>query len=571
MSLLTAIIYARVSTEEQAEQGRSIKDQISACKTEAEKRGFDKAIVFKDPGKSGQLPWDKRPGLKDAMIRCEKGDVGAFFVLDTDRLARNVTQHIAIRANLKRLKVELISLNQPILSDESPESNLIEMVTAAVNAYIPQVTGRKVALSMQKKVEEGWWPGWAPLGYVNVNKGTKDKPQNVVVPDKKTGPLVRQVFENYATALYSFEQLAEKMDQLGLKTKTGRELNKKRIAEILHNRFYVGEIPYKNKIYPGKHQSLITRSLFDQVQTISGHHNRHADRNRKHNLVLRGHIYCGICQSPLTATVNKRRDITYYHCGQLAKKHSNKNQNVTKKELEQQIQMLFNTISLPQHFIENVMTEVEKILHEVRGKQNAEVKLIKNKLADNEHKREILENKMLEGIVSDDTYVRQHDKLDKDIKSLNKEIFRLSDYREERMKALEQLLLMAKGIGNSYRHAKPEVKKMYLSTFWKRIEVKNKKVIRAEPVEDFGAVTGVKYLKYSKSTKKYLVKSREASSASASKVITTSKGSYIEQKNGYRGHTLHTQTQTKNCASNVIKNEYWLLGSDSNRQPADYM
>jgi len=93
----TALIYSRVSTEEQAEEGKSIETQIKLCKKWAKDNDYQIQETYIDRGKSATTL--NRPALQDLLAKC-KDDIGidAILVQDTDRLARNTLDHLTIKA-----------------------------------------------------------------------------------------------------------------------------------------------------------------------------------------------------------------------------------------------------------------------------------------------------------------------------------------------------------------------------------------------------------------------------------------------------------------------------------------
>src|SRR6266699_819716 len=105
----TAYAYYRVSTEEQAQEGKSIETQQRLCHKWAKDNEYQIIDDFKDEGKSATSLY--RPALKDMLAKCQEkdSDVNAILVQDTDRLARNTNDHFAIRAILKKANIQLIS------------------------------------------------------------------------------------------------------------------------------------------------------------------------------------------------------------------------------------------------------------------------------------------------------------------------------------------------------------------------------------------------------------------------------------------------------------------------------
>ena len=113
-----ALIYCRVSTEEQAEQGYSLDAQEKLCKAFALNNGYSVAGIYRDEGKSGTSL--DRPALKNLLAKCQdKQSISAVIVQETDRLARNTQDHLTLKTLLSKAEVKLISVNQPML-DDSP-------------------------------------------------------------------------------------------------------------------------------------------------------------------------------------------------------------------------------------------------------------------------------------------------------------------------------------------------------------------------------------------------------------------------------------------------------------------
>src|SRR5579862_6654137 len=160
------LIYCRVSTEEQAEKGYSLDTQEKLCRDFAQRSGFHVEGVYRDEGKSGTTLG--RPALQDLLAKCSESElVSAVIVQETDRLARNTHDHLTIRALLQKAGVKLISVAQPML-DDSPEGNMIDTILASVNQFQSDINSRKTRKALQEKFNQGSWPGWAPLGYINV-------------------------------------------------------------------------------------------------------------------------------------------------------------------------------------------------------------------------------------------------------------------------------------------------------------------------------------------------------------------------------------------------------------------
>ena len=112
-----------------------------------------------------------------------------------------------------------------------------------------------------------WTGGTVPFGYCTENKK--------LVPNDAEAKTVRYIFKRYLE-LGSFEPLVLDLDAKNIRTRLKKTKGKKSnvasrftygpLAYLLNNRIYVGEVPHKGKWYPGEHEPIIQKRIFDAVQ-----------------------------------------------------------------------------------------------------------------------------------------------------------------------------------------------------------------------------------------------------------------------------------------------------------------
>jgi len=101
-----AVIYARVSTDRQAEEGLSIDSQIQSCRARADALGATVMHVFRDEGISGAT--DARPGFRAAINRCSLGDVQYLICWSSSRFARDQHDAITYKRELAASRTKLV-------------------------------------------------------------------------------------------------------------------------------------------------------------------------------------------------------------------------------------------------------------------------------------------------------------------------------------------------------------------------------------------------------------------------------------------------------------------------------
>ncbi len=483
----TAVIYARVSTEEQAKEGRSIPDQISKLTEVARQKSYTLLNTYRDEGFSGSNP--NRPGLEEMLAFCSKNKVNKILVVDTDRIARDESLHFAIKAMLKKSDTKIESLNQPMI-DDSPEGSFMDTIIAAVNAFQPKVTGRKASMSMDEKAKSGWWPGWAPLGYLNEPnaEATAKVERNIIVADPTKKHFITRMFVLFSSGTYAAERLSDQLYTEGLRSRTGKKLSAHHISFMLKNPFYLGKLPYKGNLLPGNHEPLIDQKPFNKCQLILASHNRYADRKRKHSFLLNGFVFCGICNQLYTAEHNTNKHRSYYHCQAQRVKHSNRGQNIETNELEKQVEVLFRHINLPQAVIDRIVAKAREVLRNVHQGIDTKRTLLEANKARMLGKRSLLEAKLLDGVIDDETYKRQSLIISADLGEIELELSTIGTNREENIEIFEKLLLLARNISKAYKDAPLPLKRRYLNLFWEKIIVEDRKIKEAIPTKAFQAI-----------------------------------------------------------------------------------
>ncbi|MEI9933170.1 MAG: recombinase family protein [Rhizomicrobium sp.] len=136
--------------------------------------------------------------------------------------------------------------------------------------------------------------------------------------DPIQGPLVRRAFELYASGEYNFHTLRAELNKSGLRTRTGKPISLDSLTHILNNPFYIGLIFIKKtkETFLGKHEPLISKNLFDQVQfQLRG--NRLAGAAWTHEYTFRRMIRCAHCGRTLIGERQKQRYV-YYRCHERA-------------------------------------------------------------------------------------------------------------------------------------------------------------------------------------------------------------------------------------------------------------
>ncbi len=288
----SCVVYIRVSTEDQ-KSGLSLDVQTKLCKKRAADEGYNVLEVLDDGGLSGFKA--NRDGITRIKDLIEQKKIVAIVALSSDRLFRNVREHIALRDLIFAKNIRIIYTHQA-----SPENNaasiMQDTMLASVNQYYRDQISDKVKVTLYAKAEEGYFPSVPSPGYINADNPDPNVSRlgrKIIIPDPIAAPLITELFRLYATGTYSVYDLADQMSERGLRSHKGFKLSPSRVYDLLRNRIYIGEVHWgKVENKNGKHEPLIDEATFEEVQHVLDTHNRKACRRRKYEWLLSGFVYC---------------------------------------------------------------------------------------------------------------------------------------------------------------------------------------------------------------------------------------------------------------------------------------
>lgn len=475
-----ALIYTRVSTDEQAgDEKHSLDAQKRICERAIEDGGkYELAEngLYSDPGRSGTTM--KRPGLQDMLLRVrEDKSVRAIYVQDTDRLARNTNDHLTIRTLLHQNNISMVSVSQPGITN-TPEGNFMDIVIAGVNQLQSEITARKTDKSLQEKFINGGWPTIAPPGYLNVGE-RQDEKIRTITEDSVRASLVAEIFKLYATGDYSVAQVSDITYRKGLVTRTGKQYVLSKVFHILTNHFYYGEMRWKGFVNTGKHKPLITKELFEQCQRVMQFNNKYACRRRKHDFLLRGFMFCETCGCRLTAGIVKKKNKAYYHCTKRSETKCDE-QYTEVISLEKQVQKHFNQVKFSPALIEKIVVKIQVLYQKQRDSIASEKKVLNTMKSNLETKRAVVEEKLINQVITDAAFSRINNQLAAQLENLSKEEYLIDRKRNLKIDVIREVLKLTNDIGGAYESASPMLKRLYLGLFWTDFKVSNKKVVNAQ-------------------------------------------------------------------------------------------
>jgi site-specific DNA recombinase len=146
-----AILYARVSTDEQARSGYSLAQQIEALREYADREGYEVLEEVVDPGQSGASL--ERPGLDRVRDLVAGGGVSVMLAQDRDRFAREPAYLFYLQEEFAEYNTALRALNDR--GDESPEGELTTGILDQIARYERLKIAERSRRGKLRKTREG--------------------------------------------------------------------------------------------------------------------------------------------------------------------------------------------------------------------------------------------------------------------------------------------------------------------------------------------------------------------------------------------------------------------------------
>lgn len=362
MPKIKYFLYARKSSESEDRQVASIESQLDELTKLAKREGLEIVDVLTE-SQSAKAPG--RSVFNKMIERINSGGTQGIICWKLDRLARNPVDGGQINWMLQQGVIKHIQTHE---RSYYPTDNVLMMSVelGMANQFIRDLT-ENTKRGLRAKLEKGWFPGTAPLGYLN-NK-FKERGEKDIIKDPERFNLVRKLWDILLGGQYSIQKIAEIGEkELGLKSKRmAKGLHKSKFYELFTNPFYYGCFKYAGVLYEGKHEAMISEDEFYRAQLILGNRSK---THMTHKFAFTGMIRCGECGSMITAEDKIKRTksgsvhyYTYYHCTK--RRVPNCSQKyIEKKELERQILEILGKIEIPPQFhgwiIKEINLEAEK-------------------------------------------------------------------------------------------------------------------------------------------------------------------------------------------------------------------
>ncbi len=334
-----AYVYLRRS------QDREDRQSLSISKQDAQVRQIitdNQLMPIYLPPEEMSAKKPGRPIFNDMVESIEQGKARYVVVWALSRLSRNSID--AGRVIYLLDTGQLLAIYTPTrVYRNTPDDKAFLAIELAFAKKSNDDLSVQVIESFGQKRERGEYPGPAPLGYSNAIIGPGKRN---IVPHIEDAPRVLSLFTLASTGQYTLQDIWNKAYEFGLRTRSGKQLSKQTLADLLHRRMYTGVFKYGGDGWTqGTYEPLITVELYDQVQVAMGWVKPvKRAKTAKQNYPYKGIVVCENCGFNITAYTKPKvladgrvETYQYYVCTHKSKVQVCKEPQVSKDIIEDEI------------------------------------------------------------------------------------------------------------------------------------------------------------------------------------------------------------------------------------------
>lgn len=284
-------IYARVSTQEQVENGNSLEFQIDKLKAYCQLHELKVVGEYIDAGVSGAK--FSRPALDRLKNDIEKIDI--VLVYKIDRLSRAIKDTMFLIEDIfKPNNVDLISLSENFDTSQAVGMAMIAVISTFAQLERETIKERMMAGKLQA-VKNGKYINNAPFGYKKVD--------GKLVKDEDTRKCVEFIFEKLLEG-HSTTKIAKMIELNGYAKLRTALWHFNTINRFVHKKVYCGHTPLMDILVKNTHEPYITDEEQDYILKLINSRKCSPSKayDRSFPAVFRGMINCPTCHRKMAVS-----------------------------------------------------------------------------------------------------------------------------------------------------------------------------------------------------------------------------------------------------------------------------
>ena len=471
-------IYLRVSTEEQAQDGFSIRGQEQKLKDYARIKDWSVYRVYADEGISGKNITG-RPAMNELIEDIKREHVKNVLVFKIDRLTRSTADLIYLVDLFNNHGCAFNSLMESIDTQTASGRMFLKIIGIFAEFERENIVER-VKLGFERKVKEGYCLSThiSSYGY------TRKKGEKIQQIDPEEAETVRKVFDMYVNQGFSLLKIAETLNALKVPTKLKKSNSGwavMTVRNILTNCNLIGNVRHhcangtSEHEWEGLHEPIISQELYDEAQQLLEKKRRISKtKHSKDENYFTGILTCKICGRNLTTHNYPRKlvdgSISYrrsYRCGNKILKLCDSSE-VGHAQAEQAFQDYMSTIeelAMP--------NEIQQGKEQKTQERSKQIPVYEDKLRQLETKENEILNRYVDNEIDFEVYKKMTKRIEHEKAIIQSELAQLTQSTQsEATIEREDIIREPK---ENWLYLTDKEKRQFLVKFVKSIVIQNEK------------------------------------------------------------------------------------------------
>lgn len=393
---MNAIVYTRVSTKEQVDEGHSLATQKRLCEEYATKHDIAIVNYFEESGESAKTALRTQLTKMLEYATTNRSKLDAVIIYRIDRLSRDSTDYQDLKRFFNAIGISIISITENI--EDSPVGRFVEGMLAGIAQFDNEVRAERSKNGMIDAVRNGRWTWKAPLGYVN---GRVDGIKNIRLDERTEYVAALRDCWGLIDAGYNETEtvsiLNERLEEIGAKT-----IRIQSVSRMFRNTLYIGVInAFGMTIHSESIEKLVEPDLFNRVLLKLDGEVKAPEKYRKINpdYPLRGTLKCPDGHK-LTGSAPRGNGGRYpkYHCPKCrGKKYSYDVEPTNEKFVT-----YASGLSISLNIRDALGTAIKLNLEETHDKSSKQLRAIDKKLLMLDAGDREITNKNISGVYTDE-------------------------------------------------------------------------------------------------------------------------------------------------------------------------
>lgn len=388
------VVWTRVSTKYQEENGGSLKTQKEVCDEYAARNGYQILNYF-----GGKHESAKTPGaMIQAMVKYVKHTptVSTILVSEFDRFSRLAWQAIKMLHEMRALGIVIISAKYG-LDTRTKEGMMMAQSTLSYAELDNQIRTDKFVSGKEQCIRDGAWVLKAPLGYYKVGKSRE---ANCLLDDK--GKLIAKAFR------WKLQGMAG-VDIIRRLSAYGFTMSQQTLHRVLTKPFYAGKIIHKATGYElidGNIEPAVSYADYLRVQDIlSGRTGKYVQAKQKPDLPLTKHVFCALDGTAFTSYTKHKlaggvpKEYGYYKCNR-----AGCGTNVPAKQMHERFERLLQRFNLNPQVLSHFESLLRNSMQSYSEQTQQERTLLKKRMTETEKAIQHLKVRLALGEIPMDVY-----------------------------------------------------------------------------------------------------------------------------------------------------------------------